>query len=207
MPGSSIPNRKAGPLLFLALLAACGGGGNGGSGTGGGDVAGGSDSTGSGSGSTDNQPDDTGTSPGEVGFVSATANVDEGAGSILLLVQRIGGSDGIVTVDYSTTGNAALANIDFGPVTNTLTWADGDVSQKIIQIDIAEDTEVEGAESFTVHLINPSGGPTLGTTLLTVTIDDNDLAPPSGVFDTTGYDGSVFSEEQASGTFNSTIFQ
>jgi hypothetical protein len=62
-----------------------------------------------------------------------------------------------------------------------LSWADGELADKVIGIPIIDDTNVEGAETFTVTLSTLTGGAALdGSSVLTVTINDNDTPPPTG---------------------------
>ncbi len=84
-----------------------------------------------------------------VQFGAATYNVGEGAGSVGVAITR-SGTIGTASVNYATAGGTAT------PITN--------------------DSAVEGNETFTVTLSNPSGA-TLGSPAsTTVTIVDNDTA-------------------------------
>src|SRR5262249_11887546 len=105
--------------------------------------------------------------PGTLQFSSATYSVNEGAAA-LLTVTRTGGSSGTVTVGYGTanggTGAPATGgNIDYTTSSGTLTFANG-VTSRTISVPTMIDTAVEGPETFTVTLLNPTGGATIGAT-------------------------------------------
>jgi len=78
------------------------------------------------------------------------------------------------TVDFQTTNVSATAGLDYGGLTNTLTFAPGE-RLKLVDIPILNDGLKEGNETFRVILSNPTGGAALGTPQsATVTIRDND---------------------------------
>ena len=105
--------------------------------------------------------------------IEQTASVDEDAGTVTLTVTRSGGSEGTVTVDYVSANGSATAGEDYTAVSDTLTFADG-VTSQTITVPITDDTLDESDEDFTVTLSNPGGGATLGNTIATVTIVDDD---------------------------------
>lgn len=107
--------------------------------------------------------------------IEQTATVDEDAGTVTLIVTRSGGSDGSVTVDYASANGTATAGEDYTAINGTLTFADG-VTSQTITVPITDDTIDESDEDFTVSLSNVGGGATLGNTVATVTIVDNDNA-------------------------------
>jgi len=110
-----------------------------------------------------------------LGFAATAAGVSE-RGSIDLAVVRSGSSVGAVSVDYSTASGGALAGTDFTSASGSLSWVDGDSSNKTITINIADDTTDESDETFTVTLSKPSPGAGLGTnSTATVTIADDDV--------------------------------
>ena len=104
-------------------------------------------------------------------FASATASVTEG-GSAVLAVTRTGGTVSPATVAYTTANGTATAGSDYTAKSGILTFGAG-VSTQNITIATANDTVVEGPETFTVTLV-AHGRHTGATTLATVTINDND---------------------------------
>jgi plastocyanin len=117
---------------------------------------------------------------GTLRFAAGNANFSEGAGSAKLTVQRVGGDDGTVSVQYATTAGSATAPQDFTATSGMLSWSDGDDAGKTITVPLVDDTAVEGSESFVVTLANVAGGAALGSPAsATVTIGDNDGAAPT----------------------------
>ncbi|MEO6740615.1 MAG: Calx-beta domain-containing protein [Chthoniobacteraceae bacterium] len=115
---------------------------------------------------------------GSLQFSAPTLSVNEGAGSATLSVTRTGGSTGAVSVNYATANGTAVSGADFTAANGTLNWATGDATAKTITVPIIDDALVEGNETFTVTLGTVTGGASLGTATVTVTIIDNDIAAP-----------------------------
>lgn len=112
---------------------------------------------------------------GSFRFTEASCVVSEGAGCVVLVVLRSGGSKGAVSVSHATSNGTAKAGEDYIQVSNTLSWADGDSAGKNVVVDITDDYAVEADETFTVTLSSPQGGAELGSPAsATVTISNND---------------------------------
>ena len=118
-----------------------------------------------------------------VQFSQATFSVNESQPTVNVTVTRSGNVSGAATVNYATTDNfgancsqvtgQAAANCDFNTEGGTVQFAAGEAS-KNIALSIVNDGYVEGNETFTVTLSNPTGA-TLGTpATATITINDND---------------------------------
>ncbi|QRN84794.1 S-layer homology domain-containing protein [Clostridia bacterium] len=125
--------------------------------------------------------------PGTIQFISSSWEVEEGySGSGK--VERIGGTNGIVTVDYYTTNGTAIAGTNYMATSGTLTWADGENGEKSFPCTIYGDNIYNGYLDFTYTLYNPTGGATLGTQkLLPITISDDENPPiPTGLKATAG---------------------
>ncbi|EIJ40996.1 Calx-beta domain-containing protein [Beggiatoa alba B18LD] len=106
-------------------------------------------------------------------FASAAYAVNEADGTLQIVVTRAADSVGAVTVDYATIDTTALSGVDYTGKGGTLTWADGDLTHRVIEITILTDSTTENNESFAVILANPSGNAVLGTNLQTaITIVD-----------------------------------
>jgi hypothetical protein len=119
---------------------------------------------------------------GTIQLSSAAYSVDESDGAVTITVERTGGSDGDVSVEYTTADGTATAGSDYGAVSGVLQWEDGDSSAKSFQIPIYDDTEIEADETLQVRLSNPTGGATLGSpSTATVTILDDDDTDGDGV--------------------------
>jgi uncharacterized repeat protein (TIGR01451 family) len=89
-----------------------------------------------------------------IGFSQQAYNVDELAGVISLTVQRVGNSNGIATVNYSTVNGTAKAGVNFTGTTNQLKFADGE-TLKTFSVPLIHDNLVTGNKSFSVVLSNP----------------------------------------------------
>lgn len=119
---------------------------------------------------------------GSLQFVVAAASVNETDSIAEILVSRFGGSAGAISVDYETADLSAQAGSDYQSTQGTLTWADGDVSARTIAVPIIRDSNSEGLERFSVRLLNPSGGASLGTpSSLDVSIVDVTVGAPTAI--------------------------
>ena len=117
-----------------------------------------------------------GGSPGVLGMQQKRVLGTEQGGRAVLSVRRTGGSQGAVAVRYSTRdfppspaegadsapGLLATSGADYTTTTGRLTWADGDVSERLIEVPMASDTNTEPPEFFEVVLESPEGGAGLG---------------------------------------------
>ena len=91
---------------------------------------------------------------GFVGFMNAGAFVQHDA-TLPVVVQRIAGSSGAISVEYNSADGTATAGVDYTAVSGTLNWADADSSSKTINVPILTSA---GGGTFTVNLHTPTGG-------------------------------------------------
>ena len=118
--------------------------------------------------------------PGDLQFSKPRYRVNENVGSAIITVERVGGSDGAVSVDYATSNDTASAGSDYTRESGTLSFAAGVTSQSF-KITILQDTKTENNESLTINLSNPDGGAGLGLTAsATVVIADDDAQTDDG---------------------------
>jgi len=131
--------------------------------------------------------------PGSLSFELASLNVVETAGNVAIIINRNVGSSGAVSVNYQTQNQSASAGADFTTTNGTLTWADGDSTERIINVPIIDDNASEGVEDFTVNLTSPSGGATLGNgNTITISILDDEAAVLDGLqFEDTVTEGGL----------------
>ncbi|HEX7176663.1 MAG TPA: SBBP repeat-containing protein [Pyrinomonadaceae bacterium] len=122
-------------------------------------------------------------------FTQTAPSVQEDVTSLTLTVQRIGDTAGPVTVDYATADGTASERSDYTTALGTLSFAAGESAKNVVLL-INEDSKVEGNETFTVTLSNPTGGGTLSclTATATVQITDDTSEPATNVID----DASIF---------------
>ena len=109
--------------------------------------------------------------PGTLGFSTNSVRVAEGSGSALLRVTRTGGTNGVVSVVYTTVADSAAEGGDFVATSGTLQFEEYE-TQKVIEIPLVVDATAEPDESFRVVLSAPGGGASLGTTTVNVQIQD-----------------------------------
>ena len=130
-----------------------------------------------------------GGSSGTIDFSLATYSVAENIGTATITATRSGGASGAVSVHYATSNGTATASSDYSASAGTLTWADGDVSDKTFTIDILDDLIAEGNETVNLTISTATGGATLGvqdTALLTI-VDDEALLPGTIAFSAATY--------------------
>lgn len=96
------------------------------------------------------------------GYLTLTATnygASESSGSLAFVVTRVGGDAGAVSIQFSTTNGSALSGRDYvGATSNTLNWADQDVSQKFINVPLINTGLVGTNRQFGVYLFNPMVG-------------------------------------------------
>jgi len=118
---------------------------------------------------------------GSVQFSVAGYVVNENGVTAMITVTRTGGSEGAVSVDFSTTDGTANQPADYLSAAGTLNWADGDDAPKVFQVTIVDDPIDEPNETVNLFLANPQGGAALGaqdTAELTILDDDEPIVAP-----------------------------
>jgi hypothetical protein len=104
--------------------------------------------------------------------------VSESGNLVTIAVSRLFGEDGALTVDYTSANGTAGVN-DYTSTSGTLSWPAGDTSDKTFTVAIKDDTLIEGNESFSIILSDPTGGAVLGRlSTLVVILDDDRAGPP-----------------------------
>uniref|UniRef100_A0A7S3F9J0 Calx-beta domain-containing protein n=2 Tax=Haptolina ericina TaxID=156174 RepID=A0A7S3F9J0_9EUKA len=119
---------------------------------------------------------------GLIRFVQPEVKVLESVGTVTVQVERIGGAQGEVTVDYHTKDQEAIASMDYEAISGTLTFKDGEAGPLDLTITIIDDDDFERDETFTVVLCELKGGAIFdcendgGATqeICTVTIENDD---------------------------------
>ena len=121
----------------------------------------------------DDDPAQTGT----LRFSAASYSIDEDGGSLIVTVNRTGGSDGAASVSYTTLNGTATAPADFSARSGTLNWLNGDSAGKSLSVPIVNDSTFENDETFTVMLSSASGAALGSPSTATVTIFEDDQPP------------------------------
>lgn len=115
---------------------------------------------------------------GSVSILPISVNVSESVGTVPFTITRSGGTAGAVSVKVSTQNLSAAAPADYVALSQVVSFADGVGGSKTVNLTIVDDAKVEGSEALKVRLSQATGGVTIGTSQATVTIADNDTAPP-----------------------------
>lgn len=137
---------------------------------------------------------------GTVDLSAANYPVDQNAGTLVVSVERSGGSSGAISVAYSTQNATATAGSDYTATSGTLQWADGDTTEKSFSIPISSATPFSGSRSFMVNLSSPTGGTAIsnpGTATVTIAGD-----APAGSL---ALSGAGYSVAQSAGSVTVTV--
>lgn len=117
-----------------------------------------------------------------VQFGSSTYGVTEDCTTVAITVNRIGETSTAASVEYFTADITATARQDYTTTLGTLDFAAGETAKTFVVL-INEDSYVEGNETFSVNLINPSGTSLGGPTIAIVTIVDDANEPATNAID------------------------
>ena len=111
--------------------------------------------------------------PGVLQFSAADYTVAETGGLATILVQRVGATQGAVSVNYTVTDGTAVNGQDYTATTGTILLQDQQ-SSATFTVPILDDTAAEGNETVVLTLSNSVDAP-LGTpTVATLTIVENE---------------------------------
>ena len=113
---------------------------------------------------------------GEFAFVEAKQEVNEG-GIVTVKVQRLGGSTGAASIDYTITTGTAQAGDISGATTGTLNFANGELF-KTFQVQTTNDSAMETNETINLTLNNGAVAAGLGSALLTIRDNDASVTSP-----------------------------
>ncbi|MDR3456204.1 MAG: Calx-beta domain-containing protein [Verrucomicrobiae bacterium] len=92
--------------------------------------------------------------PGHLLFSAANYSTNENAGAAVVTVNRAGGSSGSLSVKVIANGGTAVNGVNYTALTNTLTWATGDVTSRNFIIPIFDDGVVTGNKTVGLRLTN-----------------------------------------------------
>lgn len=134
---------------------------------------------------------------GYIQFSNAAFTATEGSAAAIT-VKRVGGSVGsvsaLVTLAYGTAGASDIAGGN-----QTISWADGDSSDKTIAFATIDDAVYEGDETASVTLSGVTGQAVVGAlSTALVTLTDNDPAPPGQI----SFGAATYSAGEDSGHLN-----
>ncbi|MBD1842758.1 DUF4347 domain-containing protein [Cyanobacteria bacterium FACHB-63] len=129
--------------------------------------------------------------PTSYSLSAAEFNVNEGAGTATITVQRNGDTSTTGSISYATADSTATAGSDYTATFGTLAFAPGETS-KTFTIAIRDDRESERNETINLTLSNPFSG-SLGRQTAILSISDNDFSVTrqtvtSGLLEPTAFD-------------------
>ncbi len=121
--------------------------------------------------------------PGSVEFAAAEFQANENEGTVTVTLRRNGSNTGELKVDVAldtapANPTTALDGIDFNAATfpRTVTFANGELGAKSIQIPILDDTITDGTKEIQLRLTNPTTGANFDAQqTATVRLLDNDI--------------------------------
>jgi uncharacterized repeat protein (TIGR01451 family) len=117
---------------------------------------------------------------GTIEFSQSSYAVADNAGSAAIVVSRVTGARGTVTVDYTTVAINATPGLDYTPVSGTLTFPNG-VSSQTIVVPVLNDPYNDHDERLSVVLSNAQTTESVGQAILgtpnTATLTIQDLHP------------------------------
>ncbi len=104
----------------------------------------------------------------------AQSSITSNEGSIVTAyVNRLGDSEGEISIDYIVTAGTATADEDYTATDGTLVWADGDIVAKRIDVQLLTDGIEEDNETLSISLTNSSVNAVVTDATTTVIISDN----------------------------------
>ncbi len=143
-----------------------------------------------------------GTAPvGSLALSGSTYTVAQGAGSLVVTVDRTGGSSGAASVNYATSNGSAVAGTDYTAENGTLNWADGDASAQTFTVPVSNATPFSGNKSFDVTLSGATGATLASPSTATASIT-GDAAAATGSLQ---FSASTYSVSQSSGDATVTV--
>lgn len=125
-------------------------------------------------------------SAGRIEFAQSGFTVQEHARDALIVLRRVGGAGGPVSVRLNSIGGTASALTDHAGFTNfVINWADGQHGDMTVPMPVYDDGDLEIHETVNLLLSNPTGGVELPNPASHVAIMDNDGLDPPRVFGNT----------------------
>ena len=120
------------------------------------------------------------TTPAQVAFAASTVTVNQSAGQAAIEVVRTGGYQGPITVNIGTTNGTAVAGVNYTPISQTLSFAEGQDSQ-MVMVPINSSSSISTPVTVNIILSGPGTNATLGSlSTATLVIQTASTPPPLG---------------------------
>jgi hypothetical protein len=142
---------------------------------------------------------------GKLQFETSNFSFLENDGIVSIPVTRTEGNDGEVSVTCLSSDETALANFDYVPTEQTLTWADGVSDLQNCGVEIKNDSDIEENENFKLILSNPLGGAILGNTPEQAIVTIVDVTPPPTPIGTLQFSKDEYSIKENEGFITITV--
>ena len=110
---------------------------------------------------------------GHVAFAYATNGVNENAGTVNIVINRLGGSTGTLGVTAITSDGSAVSGTNYTGSTNAVSWISGDASPKTVTVPILHDGIYTSNLMFNISLTNGLAGGVASTNVLGLSIITN----------------------------------
>ncbi len=122
------------------------------------------------------------TVPGTIGFAETAtlaAAPDDGERIVPVVVRRTLGANGTVSAQVTVAGGNASGTDDYAlPDVRTLTWADGDLAEKVFNVRLRSTAQIASAgETIVLKLQGQTGGALLGVSTTTITVLSSSAVP------------------------------
>lgn len=96
-----------------------------------------------------------------IAFTTTAVTLSEANRHVALTVARTGTGSGLSKVRYSIEAGSAMAGLDMRDITGELSWNSGDLTTRIVDIEVFSDIEPENEETFRVVLEAVAGEDTV----------------------------------------------
>ncbi|WP_206484968.1 choice-of-anchor B family protein [Thalassotalea sp. G2M2-11] len=119
------------------------------------------------------------TDSGAATFNTQATSIAENSGQYIAEVNRIGNTEGELSLSYELISEQATLGEDVQPLSGQLTWADGENDTKHITVTLIDDQQEENNEDITLVLtpIDNARIGTYGELTITIADDDQNTAP------------------------------
>jgi hypothetical protein len=144
---------------------------------------------------------------GTIQFNSNSYDVSENPSRTVtdvIILQRVNGSSGAVSVDVSDAGTGTAPGADYTFTSpTTVNWADGDTASKTVPITLVDNAIQDGTRTVDLALGNVTGGAAIGTPgTATVNIADDESATLPGQLQ---FDSATYSVKEDAGSITITV--
>lgn len=139
---------------------------------------------------------------GSLAFGQTETTVPENQNTTSINVSRSGSTQGETSVSYRLVSASAIVGEDVEDSSGTLTWADGDNTDKTITINIINDDITENDESFNINLSSINNSRLGNNTSYQVTISDDDANTAPSISLIENFEANTNANVEVSATAN-----